>query len=66
MFFCEKCESTDCCERTDLEGEPVLCDECYYEQIAYGDCNCNVCVNAFYDGTDRLKCKLESCKPLYL
>lgn len=26
---CEKCDSTDCCERTDLPKEPILCDECY-------------------------------------
>ena len=26
---CEKCDSTDCCERTDLPDEPILCDECF-------------------------------------
>lgn len=66
IFSCEICGSTDCCERTDLPNEPVLCDDCYYEQLEYGECNCNRCVNAFYDGTDKLKCKLSACKPLYL
>lgn len=28
MFYCELCGDTDCCERTDLIGEPVLCDRC--------------------------------------
>lgn len=26
---CEKCDSAECCERTDLPDEPILCDECY-------------------------------------
>lgn len=29
MLECAWCGDTDCCERTDLRGEPVLCDECY-------------------------------------
>ena len=33
MFYCEKCGSTDACERTDLVNEPVLCDKCYVEEI---------------------------------
>ena len=33
MFYCDKCGSTDCCERTDLVNEPVLCDKCYAEEI---------------------------------
>lgn len=33
MFWCEECKSTDCCERTDLVEEPVLCDECYRKNI---------------------------------
>lgn len=36
MFFCEKCGDSDCCERTDLPEEPVLCDSCYeYEFNSY-------------------------------
>lgn len=29
MFYCEKCGDGDCCERTDIEGELVLCDKDY-------------------------------------
>jgi hypothetical protein len=29
MFYCERCEDADCCERLDLPTEPVLCDKCY-------------------------------------
>lgn len=29
MFYCDKCSDTNCCERTDLWNEPVLCDKCY-------------------------------------
>lgn len=29
MFYCEECNDTNACERTDLANEPVLCDECY-------------------------------------
>lgn len=31
MFFCEMCGSGDCCERTDIHREPILCDACYLE-----------------------------------
>lgn len=30
VFCCSICDSTECCERTDLHSEPVLCDICYY------------------------------------
>ena len=33
MFYCDKCENTDCCERCDLPNEPVLCDKCYMETL---------------------------------
>lgn len=33
MFYCDKCEDTDCCERTDLPNEPVLCDDCYAKEF---------------------------------
>lgn len=26
---CEVCHDTDCCERMNLKGCPVLCDNCY-------------------------------------
>lgn len=48
MFFCEKCGNGDCCERTDLVNEPVLCDECYAIEVYDGtrcvdaDCCLNV------------------------
>lgn len=29
MYYCEKCDNTYCCERTDIWGEPVLFDKCY-------------------------------------
>ena len=31
MWYCDRCGDGDCCERTDIEGEPVLCDKCYEE-----------------------------------
>ena len=37
MFYCDKCEDTNCCERTDLPKEPVLCDKCYYELLRKED-----------------------------
>lgn len=33
MHSCEKCDAGDCCERTDLKNEPVLCDKCYAEEL---------------------------------
>ena len=33
MLYCDKCGSGDCCERTDLENEPVLCDDCYDKEF---------------------------------
>ena len=33
MFYCEKCGDTDCCERTGLLGEPVLCDKCHEKAV---------------------------------
>lgn len=51
MFWCKKCKSTDCCERTDLIGEPILCDECYKKEI-YGECNCDACSNGFYESIE--------------
>ncbi len=29
MIYCENCGDGDCCERLDIIGEPILCDECY-------------------------------------
>ena len=34
MIECERCGNPDCCERTDLRREPVLCDECYASEAA--------------------------------
>lgn len=31
MFYCSICGCGDCCERTDIPEEPVLCDSCYYK-----------------------------------
>jgi len=28
MIWCQKCGDGDCCERCNLPGCPVLCDEC--------------------------------------
>ena len=44
MFYCDKCEDTNCCERTDLPNEPVLCDKCYAEIKSY-----NKAIQDFYD-----------------
>lgn len=44
MFYCDKCEDIDCCERTDLPNEPVLCDKCYMEIKSY-----NKAIQDFYD-----------------
>ena len=63
MFYCDKCGSTDCCERTDLVNEPVLCDKCYAEEI-YGECDCDHCNNSYYLG-DKMLCKVEKCSPGY-
>lgn len=63
MFYCEKCGSGDCCERTDLIGEPILCDDCYGKKI-YGECNCDACLNGFYE-SDKMRCKLDKCRPVY-
>ena len=35
MIECEWCGCTDCCERIDLRGEPVLCDECYMSALKF-------------------------------
>ena len=32
MFYCERCGDADCCERLDLQTEPVLCDACYKKE----------------------------------
>lgn len=41
MFYCDRCGSGDCCERADLKGEPVLCDNCYalelYDKHNFGN-----------------------------
>lgn len=63
MFWCEKCGSTDACERTDLVNEPVLCDKCYKEEL-YGECDCDRCNNGYYLG-DRMECKADVCNPVY-
>lgn len=31
MFYCEICGNGNCCERTDIPEELVLCDSCYQE-----------------------------------
>lgn len=64
MFFCERCGNGDCCERTDLVSEPVLCDDCYAIEV-YGECNCDACQNGYYEG-DKMRCKVDVCKPLYI
>lgn len=62
MFYCEKCGvNNDACERTDLVGEPVLCETCYLSDL-FGDCDCDHCFNGYYEG-DRLRCDLEKCQP---
>lgn len=33
MYSCEKCDAGDCCEKTDLPNEPVLCDKCYAKEL---------------------------------
>lgn len=63
MFWCEKCGSTDACERIDLVNEPVLCDKCYKDEL-YGECNCDRCNNSYYLG-DRIECKADACNPVY-
>lgn len=35
MPECSWCGDPDCCERTDLRGEPILCDECYYSALEF-------------------------------
>ncbi len=37
MFYCERCGDADCCERLDLQSEPVLCDECYEKALDNGE-----------------------------
>ena len=68
IFSCEICGSTDCCKRTDLANEPVLCDECYkkcaYQE--YGECNCERCVHSYFEDMDKLRCCLTVCIPSYL
>lgn len=63
MFWCEKCGSTDACERTDLVNEPILCDKCYKDTL-FGECDCDHCNNSYYLG-DRMKCKVDVCNPVY-
>lgn len=63
MFCCDVCGSADCCERTDLIGEPVLCDVCY-SHVIYGEVNCDACSHSYYEG-DKLRCELYICKPKY-
>lgn len=63
MFYCSICGSADCCERFDLIDVRILCDDCY-KKIIYSECNCDACRNGFYEG-DKLRCKLDVCKPLY-
>lgn len=62
MFYCEICGSADCCERTDLDGEPILCDDCYCLELFGIDCD--ECLNGYYEG-DKMRCKLEVCIPKY-
>ena len=35
MLECAWCGDPDYCERTDLCGEPVLCDECYLSALEF-------------------------------
>lgn len=62
MFYCEKCGTGNCCERRDLKGEPVLCDECYGLELFGIDCD--LCQHSYYKG-DELRCEVEVCKPKY-
>lgn len=63
MFYCSECGSSDACERTDLVGEPILCDRCYGLEV-YGDCDCDRCNNSYYVG-DVMHCKVDECDPVY-
>lgn len=63
MSYCEKCGINNACERTDLVGNPVLCDACWLSELL-GDCDCDRCFNGYYEG-DRLRCDLEKCQPRY-
>lgn len=63
MSYCEKCGLEEAFERTDLVGEPVLCDKCYGLEI-YGECDCDHCDNSYFLG-DRMYCKKEKCSPIY-
>lgn len=35
MPECSWCGDPDCFERTDLRGEPILCNECYYSALEF-------------------------------
>lgn len=40
MIECEWCGDPDCCERLDLEWEPILCDECYLSAKEFEEERC--------------------------
>lgn len=61
LFKCEKCGSTDACERCDIENEPVLCDACYTKKK---DEQCARCNNSVRHG-DEIICLVETCEPKY-
>jgi len=54
---CENCGDEECSKRNDLEGQPVLCIECYYSAKEWeetynkgNDCDC--CENQYLCGRD--------------
>ena len=63
MFYCEKCGSTDCCERCDIEGEPVLCDECYQTILNHEFPTDDDCDNCWFYNHRLEQCdKLGGCR----
>lgn len=40
MLECEWCGDPDCCERLDLEWEPILCNECYLSAKEFEEERC--------------------------
>lgn len=46
IMQCESCGDSNCCERCDLAGEPILCDECYMSAKEFEPerADCSKCV----------------------
>lgn len=63
MFYCEKCGSSDACERTNMVNEPVLCDDCYRQELN-SEHDCDRCSNSYIAG-DTFRCKADKCEPMY-